>query len=110
MSDPQVRAPARIASEGTAQVVPTTSAATAARVVGYDVARALAICSMMLDHCSQALGPRATAGWGARVLEFLDGRASATVIVLAGVGVTLLGRRNTPTELRRTLLRRGTLL
>jgi uncharacterized protein len=111
MLDPQVRAPARIANEGIAKVAPATAAAAiTARVVGYDVARALAICSMMLDHCSQALGPRATAGWGMRVLEFLDGRASATFIVLAGVGVTLLGRRKTPTELRRTLLRRGALL
>src|SRR3954468_15651359 len=81
--------------------------ATASRIIGYDVARALAILGMLLDHCAQVLGPRWPEGWGLSVLLCMDGRATAVFVMLAGVGVTLLARRHTPAEMRRTMVRRG---
>lgn len=80
-----------------------------ARVVGYDVARAVAIFSMLIDHCGQVFG----IGHGSAFLtayELIDGRASAIFVLLAGVGVSLLGRKRSPAELRQTLVRRGALL
>jgi len=80
------------------------------RIIGYDVARAFAILAMIIDHCAQALGPTHPSGWGGKLLELIDGRASATFVVLAGVGVTLLNRRQTPAEIREVLFRRGAFL
>jgi uncharacterized membrane protein YeiB len=80
------------------------------RVIGFDIARALAILAMMVDHCAQALGPAQPIGWGGALLGMIDGRASAIFVVLAGVGVTLLNRRQTPAEIRAVLIRRGAFL
>lgn len=80
------------------------------RIAGYDFARALAILGMLVDHCIQVLGPREPQGWGHRFMSMIDGRPSAVFVVLSGVGVTLLGRRNDPAALRRTLMRRGIIL
>jgi uncharacterized protein len=71
-----------------------TPAVPAERVVGYDVARALAILGMVVVHFSLVLAAdRSGPGWLTVVLGFLDGRAAAAFVVLAGVGVTLLSRR-----------------
>jgi uncharacterized protein len=80
------------------------------RIHGYDVARALAILGMLVDHCTQVLGPRMPEGWGLSVLQFMDGRATAVFVMLAGVGVTLLGRRYTTAERRWIMVRRGIFL
>lgn len=80
------------------------------RIIGYDLARAFAILAMMVDHCAQALGPTQPTGWGGFLLSMIDGRASAIFVCLAGVGVTLLNRRQTPAEIRTVLLRRGAFL
>ena len=88
---------------------PTGETATR-RVIGFDLARAFAILAMMVDHCAQALGPAQPVGWGGMLLGLIDGRASATFVVLAGVGVTLLNRRQTPAEIRAVLVRRGAFL
>ncbi|HEY7116718.1 MAG TPA: DUF418 domain-containing protein [Tepidisphaeraceae bacterium] len=80
------------------------------RIIGFDLARAFAILAMMVDHCAQVLGPSMPTGWGGKLLEFIDGRASAVFVVLAGVGVTLLARRQTPAQIRGVLLRRGAFL
>src|SRR5206468_3636939 len=69
-----------------------------------------AILAMVIDHCAQALGPIHPSGWGGKLLELIDGRASATFVVLAGVGVTLLNRRQSPAEIREVLFRRGAFL
>jgi uncharacterized membrane protein YeiB len=80
------------------------------RIIGFDLARAFAILAMMVDHCAQALGPKQPIGWGGALLGLIDGRASATFVVLAGVGVTLLNRRQSAAEIRSVLVRRGAFL
>jgi uncharacterized membrane protein YeiB len=80
------------------------------RIIGYDVARAFAILAMVIDHCAQALGPTQPTGWGAKLMELIDGRPSAVFVVLAGVGVTLLNRRQTAAQIREVLFRRGAFL
>jgi uncharacterized membrane protein YeiB len=50
-------------------------------------------------------------GWMVTILGFLDGRAAATFVVLAGVGLTLRSQRAAAnTEVGRTLVRRGLFL
>jgi uncharacterized membrane protein YeiB len=63
-------------------------------VVGYDVARSLAILGMMVVHFSLVMAADGSCpGWLRGALELLDGRAAATFMVLAGVGITLLTQR-----------------
>jgi uncharacterized protein len=70
------------------------TAAPAERVVGFDVARAFAILGMVVVHFSLVMAvDRSGPGWLTTVPEFLDGRAAATFVILAGVGVTLMSRR-----------------
>jgi uncharacterized protein len=85
------------------------------RIRGYDVARSLAILGMVVVHFSLVMAadpksPRALA----IVLEWLDGRAAATFMMLAGVGMTLLARKAIASDdkhrlatLQRTLMLRG---
>lgn len=72
----------------------------AGRIEGYDLARALAIFGMVAVNFKIVMG---AGGWGSEAspgpewLQFLtsllDGRAAATFVVLAGVGVALGTRR-----------------
>jgi uncharacterized membrane protein YeiB len=88
------------------------------RILGYDIARSLAILGMVVVHFSLVMASdRGSPAWLAEVLGFLDGRAAATFVVLAGVGITLLSKRavasGDPTALarvRRILVRRGLFL
>lgn len=90
----------------------------ASRIIGCDVARALAILGMMVVHFSEVLaGVKWPPGFLKNVMGFLDGRAAATFVVLAGVGVVLRSRRalesKDPEAIRRVrsvLLKRGLLL
>jgi uncharacterized membrane protein YeiB len=94
------------------------TAAPAERVVGFDVARAFAILGMVVVHFSLVMAvDRSGPGWLTTVREFLDGRAAATFVILAGVGVTLMSRRavlsgdpRSITRARRVLIIRGTIL
>lgn len=64
------------------------------RLIGCDVARALAILGMMIVHFSEVLaGVKWPPGFLKDVMGLLDGRAAATFVVLAGVGVALRSRR-----------------
>jgi uncharacterized membrane protein YeiB len=66
----------------------------AERVVGFDVARAVAILGMVVVHFSLVMAAdRSSPGWLNLVLSILDGRAAATFVILAGIGVTLMSRR-----------------
>lgn len=64
------------------------------RVIGYDLARALAVIGMVIVnfkivmHVSAANAPP----W-LRVFDAIDGRASALFVILAGVGLTLLSAK-----------------
>jgi uncharacterized protein len=88
------------------------------RIFGYDVARAVAILGMVIVHFSLVMSADQTSpAWLATVNGFLDGRAAATFMVLAGIGITLMTRRAAEsgdtaavTKARMTLVRRGLFL
>ncbi len=90
----------------------------AGRVIGYDVARSLALLGMIVVHFSLvAAADRTDPAWLAGVLAMLDGRASATFVILAGIGIALMSRRAAASsdsaallEVRKTLVRRGLFL
>ncbi len=66
----------------------------ASRIAGYDLARALAIMGMVVANFRWMMDAY---GVGPPWLEFManriDGRAAATFVVLAGVGISLMSRR-----------------
>jgi len=82
------------------------------RLEGLDLARALAVFGMVVVNFEVVLvaagsGP----GWLAELTGLLHGRAAATFVVLAGMGVSLLSRWARESAERAPLLRaRGTLL
>jgi uncharacterized membrane protein YeiB len=63
------------------------------RQVGYDLARALAIFGMVIVNFKVVMGAE-TAGpaWLVWLMGLLDGRAAATFVILAGVGISLMTR------------------
>ena len=70
------------------------------RIEGYDLARALAIFGMVVVNFKVVMGAGgwttdtpAGPAWLQSLTGLLDGRAAATFVVLAGVGVTLGARR-----------------
>jgi uncharacterized membrane protein YeiB len=73
---------------------------------------------MVLVHFSLVMSfERMDGGWLAHLIEFLDGRAAATFVVLAGVGLTLRSRRAAGADdpqalraVRATVIRRGLFL
>lgn len=91
------------------------------RIIGLDVARALAIAGMAWVHFIQVLSARLTEAAGPiRGLEVLDGRPAAIFMILAGIGISLRRRRLEASDapageesdwrearLRASLLRRG---
>ncbi len=71
----------------------TPSAAITGRVIGYDVARALALFGMVVVNFKIVMG--LDAGGGHPLLDLaalLEGRAAALFVVLAGIGVSLASR------------------
>src|SRR4051812_23454257 len=80
------------------------------RILGYDLARALAICGMILVHFGLVMGgEKPSSGWAGIVLRCLDGRPAALFVILAGVGITLRSARASTAAAspRRVLIRRG---
>lgn len=64
------------------------------RIVGYDVARALAILGMILVNYKTVMaGANRSDAWLSSLLGMLDGRAVATFVILAGVGVSLISKQ-----------------
>lgn len=89
----------------------------ASRIVGLDLARSLAMLGMMVVHFSLVGSADHThPQWLACLLKLLDGRASATFMILSGIGLTLLTRniaRSSESEsgkMRRTVICRGVFL
>ena len=88
------------------------------RIVGYDLARALAVFGMVLVNYKIAMGAQQNGPvWLVDLAGLIDGRAAALFVVLAGVGISLLsqaGRVGKDPERvskdRRTLLRRALFL
>jgi uncharacterized membrane protein len=83
----------------------TTSTRTAARIIGIDVARALAMVGMLVAHFVEA---EPDGGPASSVKAFTDGRAMPLFVLLGGVGVVLLTRRSPTPDL--ALLTRAALL
>src|SRR5690348_16316813 len=64
------------------------------RILGYDVARSLALLGMIVVHFGLVMAADpARPAWSAWIMHGLDGRAAATFVILAGVGLTLRSRR-----------------
>lgn len=64
------------------------------RIIGFDVARALAVIGMVLVNFKVVMGAEDTGPpWLNGVMGLLDGRAAATFVILAGVGLSLVSRR-----------------
>jgi uncharacterized membrane protein YeiB len=59
------------------------------RMLGIDMARALALIGMVAVH----VGPEDAAGLGGRLYALAHGRASILFVLVAGIGVTLLASR-----------------
>ncbi|OIQ18688.1 MAG: hypothetical protein BM557_07140 [Flavobacterium sp. MedPE-SWcel] len=59
------------------------------RVIGLDVARALAIIGMIIVNFKVILGSDST-NWVKNIANIFDGKAAATFVVLAGVGLALM--------------------
>lgn len=63
------------------------------RVIGLDLARALAVFGMVIVNFKIVMGAAENGpGWLVSLVGLLDGRAVATFVVLAGVGISLLSR------------------
>ena len=60
---------------------------------GVDLARYLALAGMVLVNFRLAMAPAEGAGWLAGVFHFLEGKASATFVTLAGLGLVLGAHR-----------------
>ena len=61
------------------------------RIIGYDLARAVALLGMLLVNFSVLLGNGSSdPTWLDHFIEMIRGRAAATFVVLAGVGLSLM--------------------
>ena len=88
------------------------------RIIGYDVARALAVFGMVLVNFKVVMGALDSGPiWLNWLAGLLDGRAAAIFVVLAGVGLSLLshkgrvtGDRDRQRRDRNTLLKRALFL
>jgi uncharacterized membrane protein YeiB len=88
------------------------------RMIGYDLARALAIFGMVVVNFKIVMGAEQNgSAWLVGLVGLIDGRASATFVVLAGAGLSLLsqkgrtrGDRDRLAQDRRTLLKRALFL
>jgi uncharacterized membrane protein YeiB len=63
------------------------------RIIGYDLARAVALLGMLLVNFSVLLGNGTSdPTWLDHLIEMIRGRAAATFVVLAGAGLSLLSK------------------
>jgi len=79
------------------------------RILGIDVARALAVCGMILVNFKVVLGAHGTHPFMS-ITSFLEGKAAATFVVLAGVGIALSTRDKNRNKQIIRLLKRAVLL
>ena len=88
------------------------------RIIGYDLARAFAVFGMVVVNFKTVMSAEQNGPpWLERLVGLLDGRAAATFVVLAGVGIALLsgkgrtsGNRDQLVQDRHTLLKRALFL
>jgi len=75
------------------------------RIIGVDVARAISIIGMIIVNFKLVIGGQGTK-WMENFANFFDGKASATFVTLAGVGIALMTSsaiRNNDVEKRRKI-------
>ncbi len=102
----------------TARAMQPPALSLAGRILGYDIARAMAMLGMIVVHFGLVMAvDHDRPAWSAWIMHILDGRAAATFVVLAGVGLTLRSRRAVAADdpraiaaVRATLVRRGLFL
>jgi len=64
------------------------------RIIGYDLARALAVFGMVVVNFKIVMGAEANGPtWLVGLVGMLNGRAAATFVVLAGIGISLLSKK-----------------
>ena len=64
------------------------------RIIGYDLARALAVFGLVVVNFKIVMGAGENGPpWLVGLVGLLEGRAAATFVVLAGVGIALLSRQ-----------------
>jgi uncharacterized protein len=85
------------------------------RVIGYDLARALAVLGMVVVNTTSILEvSEFSPAWLEPAVDFLYGRAAVVFVMLAGVSISLITRRHpAPADLRtlrRRLFKRSLLL
>lgn len=88
------------------------------RIIGYDIARALAIFGMVIVNFKIVMGAEKNGpAWLIEAASLLNGRAAAVFVVLAGAGISLLSRQGRTmgdtarlAQDRRTLLKRACFL
>ncbi|AUP77540.1 DUF418 domain-containing protein [Flavivirga eckloniae] len=67
------------------------------RIIGIDVARSLAVIGMIIVHFKIVFGDQGNA-WIKAFANFFDGKAAATFVVLAGVGLALMTNSSVKTQ------------
>nr|MEE4268383.1 DUF418 domain-containing protein [Candidatus Krumholzibacteria bacterium] len=81
------------------------------RIIGYDLARALAIFGMVVVNFKIVMGAEQNGPpWLTHLVGLLEGRAAATFVVLAGVGLSLLSRKSRDLKDRDLLARDRSIL
>jgi uncharacterized membrane protein YeiB len=64
------------------------------RIIGYDFARALAIMGMVIVNFALAMEAEANGPtWLQQTIHLMEGRAAATFVILAGVGLSLFSQK-----------------
>lgn len=65
------------------------------RIIGVDLARAVAIAGMILEHFNQVIGtlPYTGPDWLIWLASRIDGRSAVLFVILAGIGMSLAGQR-----------------
>lgn len=88
------------------------------RIIGYDIARSLAVFGMVIVNFKVVMGASENGPeWLVWLVGLLNGRAAATFVILAGVGISVLSRkghisqdRDRIRQNRNTLFRRAVFL
>ena len=63
------------------------------RIEGYDLARAVAIIGMIIVNFKVVFNAYSGSKWLVNFAELFDGKAAATFVVLAGIGLSLMSNR-----------------
>jgi uncharacterized membrane protein YeiB len=63
------------------------------RIIGIDIARAFAIIGMIIVNFKLVIGQQAPSPWLQSLAHFFEGKAAATFVVLAGVGIAFMTNR-----------------